>query len=476
MPLNFFIRLRVTCKQLLINNFSLMRILKCLLVFAITSAFFVACKAEPLDGDEAPPLIEIITPNDNTIFYTDGSGFSPNSIEIHARATDNNAVVFGIFTITDANGNLVDADVESSFSENNTVLDLTANFSTDTPGVYTINFLFRDANDNNASATRTIECVVGESEEEEVKAVVMQLFYSDREYASINRIDIYNDGTNEEILLSENITKGKSLMVFPEHDELLVGSTESGLNVNIASMNTYPSNNHQTNMVSTSNYLFSALTKNYTNQEIYYFLEGADLTKVGRHALYKMNADGSNQTLLTLVENATRANAIKKIWVQESENPFLIMHDRYALYAYNPNGSSSLQSSTIFTTDGHEIHDIAVDLPNKTIYMVLSYNQGDQRYYTVATSNLEGTETNLNFAEVAGNHPTTSSIYPHGMKLDIENQMVYWFAQTEDLKKSILKRASFNDTSVQNIWETSTCICVGEVEDNRAEDYYLKQN
>ncbi|WP_298536311.1 hypothetical protein [uncultured Algibacter sp.] len=451
-----------------------MKILKLLFVFAI-SILLVACKTEPLEGDDEAPLIEIIKPNDNSIFYTSDSGFSPNSIEIHARATDNNAVVFGIFTITDADGNLVDADVESNFSENNTILDLTANFSIDTPGFYTIKFLFRDANDNNASTTRTIQCVVGESEEEEEEeelAIVFQLFFSDRQYASINRLDIYNDGTSKETILSKDVTKGKSLMVYPEFNELLVGSTESGLDANITSVN--PSEGGREIMsVSTSNYLFSALAKNQTEQEIYYFLEGADLTKVGRHGLYKMNADGTNKTLLAQIENATRANAIKKIWVQETENPLLIMHDRHALYTYNPVSSSSLQGSTIFTTDGHEIHDIAVDLPNKTIYMILSYNRGSQRYYTVGTSNLEGTETNLNVVEIAGNHPTTSDILPHRMKLDLKNQMVYWFAQSDDLQKSILKRASFNDTSIQTVWETNTCICVGEVEDIRVEDYYI---
>ncbi|WP_136479902.1 Ig-like domain-containing protein [Cognatitamlana onchidii] len=450
-----------------------MRILKCLFVFTISSMLFVACKAEPLEGDEEAPLIEIIKPNDNAIFYTSDSGFSPSSIEIHARATDNNAVVFGIFTITDADGNLVDADVESSFSENNTVLDLTANFSIDTPGSYTINFLFRDANDNNASTTRTIQCVVGESEEEEEEqAIVFQMFFSDRQHASINKLDIYNDGTAKEIILSKDVTKGKSLVVYPEFNELLVGSTESGLDVNITSVNPSAGGRDIKN-VSISNYLFSALVKNQTEQEVYYFLEGADLTKVARHRLYKMNADGTNQVLLGQIENATRANAIKKIWVQETENPFLIMHDRHALYAYNPDSEASLQSSTIFTTDGHEIHDIAVDLPNKTIYMILSYNRGSQRYYTIGTSNLEGTETNLNFIEIAGNHPTTSSRFPHRMKLDVKNQMVYWLAQSEDLQKSILKRASFNDSSVQTVWETGTCVCVGEVEDIRIEDYYI---
>lgn len=450
-----------------------MKTLKFLLLLAITNILFVGCKAEPLEGDEEAPVIEIITPIDNAIFHPENTSLSPNSIEIHAKATDNNAVVFGIFTITDANGDLVDADVESNFSENNRVLDLTGNFATTTPGVYTINFLFRDANNNNASISKTVICSLGEEEGEEERTIDFQLFYSDKQYSSVQRIDFYNDDTTEEILLSKNVNNGKSLKIFPDYNEVLVGATETGLDVYITSINASRGGPIDVNEVSTSNYIFSALAKNQTEQEVYYFLEGADLTKIGNHRLYKMNEDGSNKTMLAQVDNATRANAIKKIWVEESESPFLIMHDRYALYSYNPESTSSLESSIIFNTDGHEIHDIAIDIPNKTIYMILSYDRGSSRYYTVGTSNLEGTDINLNFAEIAGNHPATASNLPHRIKLNIENQMVYWFTQSEDLQKSILKRSSFNDTSVQTLWETTTCLCGGEVEEIRVEDYQI---
>lgn len=447
-----------------------MKIFKFLLIFAIKTILFVGCKTEPLEGDDEAPVIEIITPIDNVTFHLENVSLSSNSIEIHARATDNNAVVFGVFTITDANGNLVDADVESNFSENNKVLDLTGNFSTTTPGVYSINFLFRDANDNNASTTITIECIASETEEEQ--AINYQLFYSDRQYESIMRVEIYNDATTQETLLSKDVTDGKSLIVFPEYNELLVGSTESGLDVNITSVNPSTGGREIKN-VSTSNYIFSALAKNQTKQEVYYFLEGADLNKIGNHRLYKMNADGSNKTMLAQVENATRANAIKKIWVEDSEQPFLIMHDRYSLYYYDPESSTDLESSAIFKTDGHEIHDIAVDVSNDIIYMILSYDRGSSRYYTVGTSSLKGLDVNLNFAEIAQNHPVTSQFLPHRMKLDIKNKHVYWFTESDDYKKSILKRASFNDTSVQTIWETTTCLCTGEVEDIRIEDYQI---
>ena len=151
-----------------------MKTLKFVLIPVLISLLLFGCKAEPLDGDEDAPVIEVLAPSDNPVFYVSGSQSTPNTLQIRARATDNNAVVFGILTVEDANGDLVDADVESSFSENNTVMELLANFSTDTPGTYKLNFLFRDANDNNASITRTVECLAGtdeqaEEEEEEVE-------------------------------------------------------------------------------------------------------------------------------------------------------------------------------------------------------------------------------------------------------------------------------------------------------------------
>ncbi|GAB1857400.1 hypothetical protein MHTCC0001_22360 [Flavobacteriaceae bacterium MHTCC 0001] len=445
-------------------------------MLAITGALFVGCKAEPLEGDEEAPIIEIISPSDNSIFYTSDSTSAPNSIQIHARATDNNAVVFGILTITDANGDLVDADVESNFSENETVLDLIAEFATEEAGVYTINFLFRDANDNNASVTRTIQCLKGDTEEEQQKALTLQLFGSDRGNETVIRVDFYNDDTVEEIVLANTINDAKSIVPYLDENELLFG-TNTGFDVDVVSVSPTGENLVSTN-VSNSNYLFSTVAKDHAQQTIYYFLEGGNLNKVPHHRLYKMDADGSNKTLVTQVENATRANAIDKILIYENSGAtFLIMHSRNAVYLYNPESENSLDNSVVFSTDQlTTIHDIAIDASNKMIYMILSRYESvvdNTLYYTVATTNFDGDQTDLSVVEIAQNHPVTSQFHPHRMKLDIKNEHVYWFTESDDLQKSILKRASFNDTGVQTIWETNTCLCTGEVEDIRIEDYQI---
>lgn len=453
-----------------------MKILKCFILLLFTSIVFQGCKAEPLEGDEEAPIIEVISPNENTIFYTSDSASSPNSIQIHVRATDNNAVVFGILTITDANGDLVDADFESNFSENNKVLDLTAEFSTDIAGIYELNILFRDANNNNASITRTIECLKGDVEEEQQKALTLQLFGSDRGNETVIRVDFFNDNTTEETVLASNINDALSITPYIAKIELLFGTNE-GFDVDVVSVSPTGENLVST-QVSTSNYLFSAVTKDYTKQTIYYFLEGGNLNKVPHHRLYKMNEDGSNQTIVTQIENATRANAIDKMLIYEDRGTsFLIMHDRNAVYLYNPESGKPLAEATVFNTDQlTTIQDIAVDSENKTIYMILSRYESitnSTLYFTVATTSFDGDQTNLNLVEIPQNHPVTSQFYPHRMKLDIKNEHVYWFTESDDLQKSILKRASFNDTGVQNIWETNTCICTGEVEDIRIEDYQI---
>ena len=450
-----------------------MKILKIVFAPILITMLLFGCKAEPLEGDEDAPIIEILSPEVNTTFHTSNGVSAPTSVQIRAKATDNNAVVFGIMTIADANGDLVDIDVESSFSANNTVMELVANFSTETPGTYTLNFLFRDANDNNASVTRTIECLAGEEETDEQSndnEITFQFFASDKENETVLRIDVYEDGHSAN-LVKNQVIDAKGMSLYPDQEELLFGSTQEGLDVEIFSVGMDGKNLNSTS-VSNANYLFGALAKDYSRQEIFYFLEGADLTKVPRHALYRMEADGSNQTMITQIDNATRENAIEKILIYDNfGSPLLVMHDRTAVYVYNPDGEGSWESSKIFSQDGIEIHDIALGTGDdyKSVYMVLKYGN----YYNVGTVQMDGSDLNTSFVHIAENHPASSENLPHRMKLDVENQFIYWFTQSDDLQKSILKRASFNDTGVQTMWETNTCLCGGELEEIRIEDYEI---
>ncbi|PCE62534.1 DUF5011/hyalin repeat domain-containing protein [Sediminicola luteus] len=136
-----------------------MKTLRTLCYVAAALSLFLSCKAEPLEGDEQAPVIEIMSPVENEEFYTIASNTAPSVLQIRAKATDNNAVTFGILTIADPNGDLADVDFDTNIKENNTVMELSSDFSTDTPGTYTLRFLFRDANGNEASTSRTVRCL-----------------------------------------------------------------------------------------------------------------------------------------------------------------------------------------------------------------------------------------------------------------------------------------------------------------------------
>lgn len=450
-----------------------MKFYKSILVLTFSCLSILSCRKEPLWEDVQAPVIEIIHPSEKTVFYTANSASTPNTVKIQARATDDYDITFGLLTITDANGDLVDADVETNFYEDNTVMELVADFSAETPGTYKLNFLFRDANNNNASVTRTMQCLAGEEDIDESNEttdnVIFQFFASDKKNKTVIRVDIYNNGHSAN-LIADQILDAKGMSLYGEQAELLFGSTKNGLDVEIYTAGLHGEDLIKT-QVSTANYQFGTLVKDQNQQKVYYFLESADLSKIPRHVLYSMNADGSGQSLVAKIENATKANAIQKILIYDDfGSPLLVMHDSTTLYVYNPEGSDTWETSDIFSQDGVSIHDIALTGENnKTVYMVLKSGNN----YNLGKVNLDGSSPDLNFLRIAGNSPALEDNLPHRIQVDEKNQYIYWFTQSEDLQKSILKRANFNDTNVETIWETSSCICNGTSEEIRIADYQI---
>ncbi|TYA92168.1 hypothetical protein [Seonamhaeicola marinus] len=134
-----------------------MKTLKFLLVFTIVGTLTIGCKPQPLEGDEEPPQIEVISPNNNTHFYTTSSNASPSTVVVNATATDNNAVKLGELIIKDPQGGIHDASLEIDFSSGIISPQIYTSFSADIPGIYTITFVFTDFNDNEARVSRTIE-------------------------------------------------------------------------------------------------------------------------------------------------------------------------------------------------------------------------------------------------------------------------------------------------------------------------------
>ncbi|MGC6429420.1 MAG: immunoglobulin-like domain-containing protein [Jejuia sp.] len=130
-----------------------MKILKLVLIFTIFCSLFVRCNCstDEIENDDEDPVIEIISPNNNAIFYPEGSNITPSTIIANARATDNNKIKNGLVTITNADGEVVHIHNESTF-------EVYTSFSTSEPGTYTVTFTFSDPNGNNTSVSRTVIC------------------------------------------------------------------------------------------------------------------------------------------------------------------------------------------------------------------------------------------------------------------------------------------------------------------------------
>lgn len=309
--------------------------------------------------------------------------------------------------------------------------------------------------------------------------ISLQLFGSDREYETVLRVDFYNNGDVIETELANTVNDAEGIALYA-NNRLYYGSTSNTSEVDVHSVNT-DGTGLQSYRVSEQDYLFSAVASDQTQQMTYYFLEGGNLDVLDHHRLFKMNSDGTNQELLVQTSFGTRANAVKKIIIDENNSsgtnnertPFLYMHDRHSIFAYDPNNDDNLEDTAIFSSNQYDIVDMDIDFNTGMVYMVLSYFSGVDKHYIIATTNLTGSETNFNAGTVAENDPVTSIFYPHRVKLDIEHQQVYWFIETEDLQQSILKRSNFDGSEVTTIWETNTCLCVGELEDIRIEDYTI---
>jgi len=450
-----------------------MKDLKLLLLPLVLCVLFVGCKAEPLEGDEEPPSIQIESPTLNQIFYTANGVTEPRSLDIRAVATDNNAVVFGIVTIEDDEGNLVDVNVSTTSSDDLKSMTLTSSLSTIEPGVYTLNFLFRDANGNDSSQSISVVCQDGGGTDE-TAALKLSFFASDKVANTLKRVQVFEDGTVEQEVIAQSVNDARSITPSVTPDRLLFGSTEDGLEVYVHSLNTETGNKNKT-LVSSANFKFSTLGQDQVSGDIYYFLQTGNPIKIPVHQLYKMDEQGSSTSLVLQTEEANSSTAIKQIVVaQQDEKPLLIMHDGTRLFAYDPESgpdNEDLLRSQIYTDSSVDIYDIQVDQANKKIYMILNYND----YYNVAVTNFDGSDTNVSFVHIPHHSPSKDVILPHRIKLDLENEQVYWFTQSDDRELTFLRRIGFdqNDDDFETIWQTESCYCHGEVLDVSIEDYHI---
>ncbi len=129
-----------------------MKTVKLILIALIISSVFVKCKcSDELEGDEEPPVIQILSPNEGLLFYTKGSSESPTKIIANAKATDNNKVARGSVIITGPDGKVAHVHIEKR-------PEVYTSFSTAEPGNFTVTFQFFDPNGNSSQVSRTVFC------------------------------------------------------------------------------------------------------------------------------------------------------------------------------------------------------------------------------------------------------------------------------------------------------------------------------
>ena len=118
------------------------------------------------EGDEDGPVISIVNPDDNDLFYTDGGIDTPDYVIIEANATDDSTISIGSATVYNNSGQQVYYYDETSSSQNGaSITTIYTSFRTFEPGDYTIVFEFEDALGNSASLTRSVTCQYSEPED-----------------------------------------------------------------------------------------------------------------------------------------------------------------------------------------------------------------------------------------------------------------------------------------------------------------------
>lgn len=121
---------------------------------------------DPLD--ETAPVITVLLPNENATFYTEGGVESPTSLVLNATATDDANIKIAYVRVYDSNDVEVHYHVELAATQGiPSITEVYSSFSTTIPGNYTIEFGFRDVNDNLATVTRNATCILSEEGEGE---------------------------------------------------------------------------------------------------------------------------------------------------------------------------------------------------------------------------------------------------------------------------------------------------------------------
>ena len=141
--------------------------LKMLVVLLGLTLFSFRCNPDdgPIlaEGDEEGPIISVVNPDNNDLFYTDGGIDTPDYVVIEANATDDSTISIGSATVYNSSGQEVYYYEETSSTQNGaSITTIYTSFRTLNPDNYSIVIEFEDALGNSTSLTRNVTCEYSE--------------------------------------------------------------------------------------------------------------------------------------------------------------------------------------------------------------------------------------------------------------------------------------------------------------------------
>lgn len=141
-----------------------MKNLKFILLLFLGSSLFIKCNCSKDDDleegtDMSSPVITVVSPNQNAIFYTENGVDSPDYVVINATATDEYKIIAGRVRVLNSLNQEVHYYQELSSQQNGiSIEEVYTSFTTIQEGNYTIIFEFEDSSGNIATKTRNITC------------------------------------------------------------------------------------------------------------------------------------------------------------------------------------------------------------------------------------------------------------------------------------------------------------------------------
>nr|WP_321236980.1 hypothetical protein [uncultured Psychroserpens sp.] len=142
-----------------------------IIIMCCLSFFSVKCDnhddfIEGEDGitqEQDAPVITVLKPNEDAVFYTDGGVDTPDYIIIEATATDESKIERGSVTIFNSSGVQVDYYEETSATQNGQSINaIYTSFRTFESGDYLLEYEFVDSAGNSSFETRNVTCLFSE--------------------------------------------------------------------------------------------------------------------------------------------------------------------------------------------------------------------------------------------------------------------------------------------------------------------------